>query len=98
VSPNVGAGAISMHPIDRHVALDHGHKLMGYYPQRWLAHDLPRAVVFGQCVLESDFFIAEARFLAASARGPDILGKSDQFFQNLANGTAKFREVVELAL
>ncbi len=66
--PNVGACAVSMHPIDRHVALDDGHKLMGYYPQCWLAHDLPRAVVFRQCVVESDFFVAEARFFAASAR------------------------------
>jgi hypothetical protein len=38
-------------------------------------YDLPRTFVFGQCVIERYFFIHNARFLAASPRRPDVLGK-----------------------
>jgi hypothetical protein len=61
VQPNVGAGTVSMHPIQRHIAFDDGHKLMGYYPQRWFAHHLPRAVIFRKRVVEGDFSVAKAR-------------------------------------
>ena len=47
-------------------------------------YDLPRTFVFGQCVIERYFFIHKARFLAASPRRPDVLGKLDQFFDDLA--------------
>jgi hypothetical protein len=43
-------------------------------------YDLPRTFVFGQCVIERYFFIHKARFLAASPRRPNVLGKLDQFF------------------
>ena len=44
-TPNVGAGAVSMHPIDRYVALDDGDKFMGdHWKNIRLTHDLPPAV------------------------------------------------------
>ena len=55
-------------------------------PQRGFAHDLPRALVLGECVIKGDFLIREARFLAARSCRPDVLGKLDQFFEHLSSG------------
>ena len=63
--PHAGAGRIPVHPVHGHVALDAGHQFMRDDPQRGLAHDLARAFVLGQRVVEGDFLVAEAAFLAA---------------------------------
>jgi hypothetical protein len=46
-------------------------------------HCFARTVVFGERIVEGDFPIAEAGFFAACARGSNVLGKLDQFFENL---------------
>jgi hypothetical protein len=74
-----------MHPIYRHVALDDGDKFMGDHPQRRLTHDLPRTIVFRQRVVEGDFFVAKTRLFSARSCASDVLGKPDQFFQNLCS-------------
>jgi hypothetical protein len=49
-----------------------------------LCHHLSRALVLGQRVVEGDFFVAEASLLAACACGADVLGKLDEFFEDLS--------------
>jgi hypothetical protein len=53
--------------------------------QSGFAHDLPRALVFGERVVERDFFIRKARLLAARPCRPDVVGKLDQFFDYLGS-------------
>jgi hypothetical protein len=47
---------------------------------------LPGAFVLRQRVIERDFLLAEARFLASLPSGLDVLGQLDQFFQDLRRG------------
>ena len=81
--PHPGARRLPVHPVDRDVALDARHKLVCNDPQRGFAHDLSRALVLGERVVERDFFVGEPRLLAARPRRPDVLGKLDQFFEHL---------------
>jgi hypothetical protein len=50
---------------------------------RSIAHDLPCALVLGGRIIERNFVVREARFLAARSCCPDVLGKLDQFFDHL---------------
>src|SRR3984893_14548407 len=82
-NPHPGAGWLPVHPVHRDVALDARYQLVRDDPQSGFAHDLPCALVLGERVIERNFFIREARFLAARSCRLDVLGKLDQFFDDL---------------
>ena len=44
------------------------------------------ALVFGQRIVEGDFFLATGLFLAARPGRPDVLGKLDQLLDHLRRG------------
>ncbi len=58
-----------------HIASDARHQLVCDHPQLRLAHDLARALVFSQRVVESDFIVVEAGSFATLPRRTNILGK-----------------------
>ena len=47
------------HPVDRDVRLDGLHQLMCDDTQGWLTHELSRALVLGQRIVEGDFLDTE---------------------------------------
>src|SRR5690242_14782262 len=55
---------VPVHPINAYIALGHLDKLVGNDPQRRFAHSFPSTVILSQGIVEGDFFIAEAGFLA----------------------------------
>jgi hypothetical protein len=61
-----------VHPVNGDIALDDHHQLMRDHPERRFSHHLPRALVFGQRVVEGDFLASKAGLLAAGARRADI--------------------------
>ena len=72
-----------MHPVNADIALDNGNKFMRDHPESWLSHYLPRTLVLGQSIIKGYLFVGETRFFAAGARCPNVLGKLNQFLDNL---------------
>jgi hypothetical protein len=64
-NPHPRPSGLAVHPVHRNVALDALDQFSGDYPQGRFAHHLPGALVFGQCVVERDFFIRQPRLLTA---------------------------------
>ena len=48
-----------------------------------VAHNLDRALVLGQGVIEGDFLLAEPFLLTALVRGADIFGELNQLLDDL---------------
>lgn len=51
--------------------------------QRLVSEHLDGAVVHFQCVVESNLIFGKAKFCSASCFFTDVLGKSDEFFDDL---------------
>ena len=71
---NPGPRALLDRPVDGHVLLDHLHQFVGDEGQLLVAHDLDRALIFGQGIVEGQFFFVQTQGLAALARPRASLG------------------------
>ena len=72
-----------MLPVHRGVALEAAQQLVRDDTELVVAHNLDRALVLGQGVIEGDFLLAEPFLLTALVRGADIFGELNQLLDDL---------------
>jgi len=68
-------------PVHRSIVFQAAQQLVGDQSELVISHDLDRALVLGQGVIEGNFLLAESFLLAASVRGTDVLGELDQLLE-----------------
>ena len=77
-----GARSLAVHPIDTDVTLEAREQLVGDHSEVRLPHDIAGALILGEGIVESDFFVG-GLLVTAFVRGADILGKLDQLLEHL---------------
>ena len=64
LNPQFGAGAVTMHPIDRNIITNRNDKFCGNHPELIVAKQLQSAIIFRQGIIEGDFFLTQTLFFA----------------------------------
>jgi hypothetical protein len=72
---HAGARGVAVHPVHGNAALDTRDELMCDDAKLGLSHHVPRAVVLGERVVESDLLVRETGIFAPLVRGSRVLGQ-----------------------